>query len=103
MKNLKINRKIYACLLVLAVCIATSCKKQGSYTFAGDSSNRVFINTGNYTLNGYNGFLFNITQTPLGSIGTVSAAFPVRSTTTITSDVSVSYKIDTALVTSFNA
>lgn len=103
MSNFNINRKIYACLLVLAVCISVSCKKQDSYNFVGDTGNRVFINTGNYTVNSYNSYTFTVTQTPLGSLGSVSAAFPVLSTIAPASDVKVSYIIDTSLVKSFNA
>ncbi|WP_345947625.1 MULTISPECIES: DUF1735 domain-containing protein [unclassified Mucilaginibacter] len=102
MKSLN-YKKIYTGILVLMAFILPSCSKDDSFDVVGDETNRVFFNTENYTVKSYNSFVFPVIHTPTGSLGDVTASFPVRSTQAVSSDVQVTYTVDNSLIDSYNS
>lgn len=103
MKRSNIFKHMYTGAVLLAICILGSCSKDASYDFNGDETNRVFFNVGNYTVNSYNSFSFLLKQTPAGSVGEISAAFPASTTLETDAAIKVKYTLDNSLIDSYNA
>lgn len=90
-------------IMAFSLCTLYSCKKDKKYDFNGDALNKVFFNTGNYTVNSYNSYSFIVKHTPVGSLApAIKAELPVRSTQNVTVDTKVSYAVDNSLIADYN-
>jgi hypothetical protein len=93
----------------IAFCFAAvvflSCSKDKTYDVTGSAENKVFINVHSWSpINTPdNSFHFNVTQTPgrsiLSDVTTISAKFAAQCTLPASSDIQVSFQIDTSLIT----
>ncbi|UII27679.1 DUF1735 domain-containing protein [Fulvivirga maritima] len=104
-KNMKnnLNIKIAAFfLLAIGFLMLQACDDDESFDVEGESTTRVYLNSGSYTVGEYMSFPFSIIHTPLGSIGSVQASFPIRSTMPSESPITVSIQADNSLVDAYN-
>lgn len=88
--------------LTTVTCLFTACEKEVRFDVKGDQTNKVYFNTGNYTVNNYNTFNFSIVNTPVGTRGKVSVSLPVFTSTPATSSLKVSMSTDNSLVAAYN-
>jgi hypothetical protein len=102
MNNFFISKYKHLAIVLLAGVALVSCKKQASYDFNGDSTNKVFVSAGTTNLLAYSGYSFSVANTPTGIVGAVSVAFPVHTTLAATSDIQVKLAADNSLTAKFN-
>jgi hypothetical protein len=100
MKKLLNYKSRYAGVLILALYLLSACSNELKYDVAGDTTNRVYVNVETVNANTYN---FSIVQTPISSIGTITAVFPARGTQAAITDLKVTFAVDHSLVDAYNA
>ncbi|MDT0675462.1 BT_3987 domain-containing protein [Autumnicola musiva] len=102
MKN--IASKILNFIGLIAMFTIGACSSDDTnYDFEGDTTNRIFVNSGTQMVNNYNGFNTSVVSTPVGYISEgVFAKFPVRSTLRTSSDVMVNFEVNNTLVDNYN-
>jgi hypothetical protein len=88
--------------VLLAVGLLAACSDDDQYTFSGDGTNRVYVNTGVHTLIDHNSYSFTVLHTPIGSLGNVQVSFPVTGTVEAGTDTKVTLAIDNTLAEAFN-
>ena len=95
-------------LLAAAALLLQSCSNDESFDVTGSPENVVYLNTQSFSPVGTptNSFLFNVTNTPVGSTitypdptaTTIAVKFPVQCTQAATEDVRVKFELDNSLV-----
>jgi len=100
MKKLLNLKSGYAGVFIIALWLFSACSNELKYDVTGDTTNRVYVNEESVNANTYN---LSIVQTPISSIGTVTATFPARSTQAAITDLKVTFAVDHTLVNAYNA
>ena len=91
--------------ILLGISLLQSCSDDETYDVVGSAENKVFINTQSWSpINTpKNGFLFNVTNTPVGSMiadaDKIEVKFAVQCTHKASSDIHVKFELDNALIT----
>lgn len=89
-------------MLTIITCLFTACEKSVEFDVKGEQTNRIYFNSGNYTVNNYNTFNFSILNTPAGSKGNVSVSLPVFTSMPATSSLKVSISLDNSMIALYN-
>lgn len=103
-KILKARYYITACVMALVAISFQSCSEEESFDVVGSSENKVYLNTQSWNPVNMpkNSVIFNVTNTPLGSIvantGKVEMKLGVQCTHPAASDIKVKLELDNSLV-----
>jgi hypothetical protein len=98
------SRWILACFAIVAAVSFQSCNDEDSYDVEGDPTNKIFINTQEWSpANAGSNFLaFSFLHTPIGEVGKVRTKIAVRSTLPVTKVTTVNAEVVDSLVKSYN-
>lgn len=101
MKYSQIFKNAYAGMFILAVILLSACSNDAlKYDVTGDTVNRVYVKTPTSYVNNYS---CPIIQTPVSSIGVVTASFPAQSTLAASTDLKVLFTVDNSLISTYNS
>ncbi|MCC8408569.1 DUF1735 domain-containing protein [Mucilaginibacter sp. UR6-1] len=102
MRNKIKHCKNFGFLALLLVITASACKKNETYDITGDNVNRVYVTSASNLVKSTNSYNFTITNTVIGSVGSVNAAVPVRTTMPAAGALKVSFAVDNNLIDAYN-
>lgn len=88
-------KTLYAGLFIVLIALLASCSSDEIYDFPGDSNNRVY-------LSGSDNYSFSVYHTPIGSLGDIKVMLPAFCTREASTDLKVSFAVDTTLVSAYN-
>ncbi len=97
MKKILKFKTLYIGLLIVMGTLLACCSSEETYDFPGDSKSRVYI-----VADGGNITTYQVTHTPVGSVGNITLKLPVHCTQRMKNNAKVTIALDNSLITEYN-